>query len=169
MSGDLVRFLNRAVNDVLRLPEVQEKAMLFGMEALGIERAWLHGEAAAASTVTWMALNHPEKLIGVIYESSGGIRFKEGSVKAPLPPVGGRRQPAASSSAPALFSRWTVRLTPPFWSPPPLPYTLLHGHLFVSDVSLTQNSFSRITEFSLIIMLRPLGSESDRTTHEATA
>jgi tripartite-type tricarboxylate transporter receptor subunit TctC len=35
MSGDLVRFLNRAVNDVLRLPEVQEKAMLFGMEARG--------------------------------------------------------------------------------------------------------------------------------------
>jgi len=59
------------------------------MEALGIERAWLHGEAAAASTVTWMALNHPEKLIGVVYESSGGIRFKEGSVKPPLPPVGG--------------------------------------------------------------------------------
>jgi tripartite-type tricarboxylate transporter receptor subunit TctC len=35
MSGDVVKFLNRAVNDVLRLPEVQEKAMLFGMEARG--------------------------------------------------------------------------------------------------------------------------------------
>jgi tripartite-type tricarboxylate transporter receptor subunit TctC len=35
MSADLVRFLNRAVNEVLRLPEVQEKAMLFGMEARG--------------------------------------------------------------------------------------------------------------------------------------
>jgi tripartite-type tricarboxylate transporter receptor subunit TctC len=35
MPGDLVRFLNRAVNDVLRLPEVQEKAMLFGMEVRG--------------------------------------------------------------------------------------------------------------------------------------
>lgn len=35
MSGDLVRFLNRTVNDVLRLPEVQEMAMLFGMEARG--------------------------------------------------------------------------------------------------------------------------------------
>jgi tripartite-type tricarboxylate transporter receptor subunit TctC len=35
MSDDLVRFLNRTVNDVLRLPEVQEKAMLFGMEARG--------------------------------------------------------------------------------------------------------------------------------------
>jgi len=30
-----VKFLNRAVNDVLNLPEVKEKAMLNGMEARG--------------------------------------------------------------------------------------------------------------------------------------
>jgi putative tricarboxylic transport membrane protein len=30
-----VRLLNRAVNDVLQMPEVQEKAKLFGMEARG--------------------------------------------------------------------------------------------------------------------------------------
>jgi tripartite-type tricarboxylate transporter receptor subunit TctC len=35
MPDDIVRFLNRAVNDVLRLPDVQEKAMLFGMDARG--------------------------------------------------------------------------------------------------------------------------------------
>jgi tripartite-type tricarboxylate transporter receptor subunit TctC len=35
MPDDLVRLINRAVNEVLALPEVQEKAMLFGMEARG--------------------------------------------------------------------------------------------------------------------------------------
>jgi putative tricarboxylic transport membrane protein len=35
MPDDIVRFLNRTVNDVLRLPDVQEKAMLFGMDARG--------------------------------------------------------------------------------------------------------------------------------------
>src|SRR4029077_470978 len=35
MPGDIVRFLNRAVNEVLQMPEVQEKARMFGMEARG--------------------------------------------------------------------------------------------------------------------------------------
>jgi 2-hydroxy-6-oxonona-2,4-dienedioate hydrolase len=59
------------------------------MDAFGLDRVWLHGEAAAASTVTYLALNRPEKLKGIIYESSGGIRFKEGTVKPARPPVGG--------------------------------------------------------------------------------
>jgi tripartite-type tricarboxylate transporter receptor subunit TctC len=35
IPDDVVRLLNRAVNEVLKMPEVQEKAMLFGMEARG--------------------------------------------------------------------------------------------------------------------------------------
>lgn len=35
MPDDIVKFLNGAVNDVLNLPEVKEKAMLNGMEARG--------------------------------------------------------------------------------------------------------------------------------------
>ncbi len=35
MPDDIVRLLNRAVNEVLQMPEVQEKAKLFGMEARG--------------------------------------------------------------------------------------------------------------------------------------
>ena len=35
LPRDIVKFLNRAVNDVLNLPEVKEKAMLNGMEARG--------------------------------------------------------------------------------------------------------------------------------------
>src|SRR5499427_7061001 len=35
LPDDIVKFLNRAVNDVLNLPEVKEKAMLSGMDARG--------------------------------------------------------------------------------------------------------------------------------------
>jgi tripartite-type tricarboxylate transporter receptor subunit TctC len=35
MPDDVVRLLNRTVNEVLQMPEVQEKARLFGMEARG--------------------------------------------------------------------------------------------------------------------------------------
>jgi putative tricarboxylic transport membrane protein len=35
MPDEIVKFLNRAVNDVLNLPEVKEKAMLNGMEVRG--------------------------------------------------------------------------------------------------------------------------------------
>ena len=35
MPDDIVKILNRAVNDILNLPEVKEKAMLNGMEARG--------------------------------------------------------------------------------------------------------------------------------------
>jgi tripartite-type tricarboxylate transporter receptor subunit TctC len=35
MPDNVVKFLNRAVNDVLNLPEVKEKAMLNGMEVRG--------------------------------------------------------------------------------------------------------------------------------------
>jgi tripartite-type tricarboxylate transporter receptor subunit TctC len=42
MPDDVVRLLNRAVNDVLQMPEVQEKARLFGMEARGTTPEEMH-------------------------------------------------------------------------------------------------------------------------------
>lgn len=42
MPADVVLLLNRAVNDVLKLPEVQEKARLFGMEARGTTPEEMH-------------------------------------------------------------------------------------------------------------------------------
>ena len=35
LPDDVVRLLTRAINEVLKMPEVREKAMLFGMEARG--------------------------------------------------------------------------------------------------------------------------------------
>ena len=59
------------------------------MDTLGIEKAWVHGEAMSGNAVSWMARKHADRLKGVIFESGVGMKFKEGSVKPPLPPVGG--------------------------------------------------------------------------------
>jgi pimeloyl-ACP methyl ester carboxylesterase len=59
------------------------------MDTMGIDRAWVHGEAMSANAVTWLARKHADRLKGVIFESGVGMRFKEGSIKPPLPPVGG--------------------------------------------------------------------------------
>jgi pimeloyl-ACP methyl ester carboxylesterase len=63
------------------------------MDALGIDKAWLHGEAYSASAASWVARFHPERLKGVIYESGVGMHFKEGSVAPAAPPVGGISMP----------------------------------------------------------------------------
>jgi len=59
------------------------------MDTLGISRAWVHGEAMSANAVTWLARHHADRLKGVVFESGVGMTFKEGTVRPPLPPVGG--------------------------------------------------------------------------------
>lgn len=60
------------------------------LDTLGLEKVWLLGEGAGASVVTWVALRHPERLKGIIYEGGpAGISFKPGTVPPPPPPIGG--------------------------------------------------------------------------------
>lgn len=59
------------------------------LDALGVERAWVHGEAMSGNAVSWLARFHRDRLKGVIFESGAGVQFKEGSVRPALPPVGG--------------------------------------------------------------------------------
>ncbi len=47
IPDDIVRLLNRAINEVLQLPEVREKAMLFGMEARGTTPAEMQNRLKA--------------------------------------------------------------------------------------------------------------------------
>jgi len=42
------------------------------LDALGKERAWVLGEAAGSNTVNWLALHHPDRLQGAIFESTSG-------------------------------------------------------------------------------------------------
>jgi pimeloyl-ACP methyl ester carboxylesterase len=42
------------------------------LDALGVKKVWLLGEAAGANVVNWVALHHPERLSGVVFESTSG-------------------------------------------------------------------------------------------------
>jgi tripartite-type tricarboxylate transporter receptor subunit TctC len=55
MPGDVVRFLNRVVNDVLNLPEVKEKAMLNGMDVRGTTPEEMQ-ERMKADIAKWSAV-----------------------------------------------------------------------------------------------------------------
>jgi tripartite-type tricarboxylate transporter receptor subunit TctC len=55
MPDDIVRFLNRAVNDVLDLPEVKERARLFGMDARGTTPEEMQ-ERMKADIAKWSAV-----------------------------------------------------------------------------------------------------------------
>ena len=39
------------------------------MDAMNIDKAWVHGEAYSGSAVSWLARTQPERLKGVIFES----------------------------------------------------------------------------------------------------
>jgi tripartite-type tricarboxylate transporter receptor subunit TctC len=55
MPDDVVRFLNRAVNDVLNLPEIKERARLFGMDARGTTPEEMQ-ERMKADIAKWSAV-----------------------------------------------------------------------------------------------------------------
>ena len=59
------------------------------MDALGLDRVWIHGEAGGGSGITPLVMEHPERLKGIIFESGIAVNLKEGTYKPPLPPVGG--------------------------------------------------------------------------------
>ena len=60
------------------------------MDALGVERAWVHGNASGAVMVTWLALHRPERLKGIIYQATaGGVKLETGAPALPLTPPGG--------------------------------------------------------------------------------
>ena len=59
------------------------------MDSMGLDKVWLHGEAGGASAITPLVRFSPERLKGAIFESGIAMRFKEGSIAPPRPPVGG--------------------------------------------------------------------------------
>jgi pimeloyl-ACP methyl ester carboxylesterase len=59
------------------------------MDALALDKVWLHGEAGGGSGITPLVMTHPERLKGVIFESGIAVNLKKGTYAPPLPPVGG--------------------------------------------------------------------------------
>ena len=59
------------------------------LDAMGVDKAWVHGTASGGVVPTWLALHHPERLKGIIYQATtGGVRVETGIWAAP-PMVGG--------------------------------------------------------------------------------
>lgn len=60
------------------------------LDALGVERAWVHGNASGGVVPTWLALNRPDRLKGIIYEAStGNVQVQTGAPPPPPPTSAG--------------------------------------------------------------------------------
>jgi pimeloyl-ACP methyl ester carboxylesterase len=54
------------------------------MDTLGIERAHVEGEAIGGRVALWMGIHHPERVLRLVLNNTGGVNFKEGSVQQPV-------------------------------------------------------------------------------------
>ncbi|HEY7065036.1 MAG TPA: alpha/beta hydrolase [Chloroflexota bacterium] len=60
------------------------------LDALGVERAWVHGNASGGVVPTWLALNRPDRLKGIIYEATtGNVQVQTGAPPPPPPTSAG--------------------------------------------------------------------------------
>lgn len=47
------------------------------LDAIGVEKAWVHGTASGGVVPTWLAMHHPERLKGIIYQATtAGVDVK---------------------------------------------------------------------------------------------
>ncbi len=59
------------------------------LDALAVDKAWVHGTASGGVVPTWLALNNPERLKGIIYQATtGGVKVQTGLPDIP-PTAGG--------------------------------------------------------------------------------
>jgi pimeloyl-ACP methyl ester carboxylesterase len=77
------------------------------MDGMGIERAWVHGNASGGVIPTWLATNHPERLKGIIYEATtGNVQVK---IEGPPPP------PPTSAGGLTIAEQTLQLLKEPTW------------------------------------------------------
>ena len=77
------------------------------LDTLGIAKAHVEGEAIGGRVALWLAIHRPDRVVKLILNNTGGVSFKEGSVKA-QPESRGRYQTAASAAI-ETPTRETVR------------------------------------------------------------
>jgi 2-hydroxy-6-oxonona-2,4-dienedioate hydrolase len=70
--------------------EQEGEQVLDVLDAMGIEKAWVHGTASSGVIPTWLALRRPERVKGVVYQATtGGVRVQTNLPPAPPTLVGG--------------------------------------------------------------------------------
>jgi 2-hydroxy-6-oxonona-2,4-dienedioate hydrolase len=77
------------------------------LDSLRIAKAHVEGEAIGGRVALWLAIHRPDRVLKLILNNTGGVSFKEGSVKA-QPESRGRYQTAASAAI-ETPTRETVR------------------------------------------------------------
>jgi pimeloyl-ACP methyl ester carboxylesterase len=77
------------------------------LDAMGVDRAWVHGNASGGVVPTWLAVNCPDRLKGIIYEATtGGVAVK---TDGPPPP------PPTSASGLSIAEQTLQLLKDPTW------------------------------------------------------
>jgi pimeloyl-ACP methyl ester carboxylesterase len=54
------------------------------MDTLSIERAHIEGAAIGGRVALWMGIHHPERVLKLVLNNTGGVNFREGSVENPV-------------------------------------------------------------------------------------
>ena len=77
------------------------------MDTLGIERAYVEGEAIGGRVALWLGMHHPERVLKIVLNNTGGVRFKAGSVTQPVETQA--RYQTAANAAIERPTRETIR------------------------------------------------------------
>lgn len=77
------------------------------LDTLRIAKAHVEGEAIGGRVALWLAIHRPDRVLKLVLNNTGGVHFKEGSVKAQ--PESRERYQTAASAAVETPTRETVR------------------------------------------------------------
>ncbi len=88
----------------------ESEQVLDVMDAMGVGKAWVVGHGSGGAVLTWLALNHPERLKGLVYQSTvGNVKVKTSAPPPPPPTPGGKSFTEQTLEALANATRETVR------------------------------------------------------------
>jgi pimeloyl-ACP methyl ester carboxylesterase len=69
----------------------ESEQVLDVMDALGVASAWVVGHGSGGVVLTWLALNRPDRVKGLVYHTTiGGVKLNTGAPPPPPPTPGGR-------------------------------------------------------------------------------
>jgi pimeloyl-ACP methyl ester carboxylesterase len=77
------------------------------LDTMRIAKAHVEGEAIGGRVALWLAIHHPERVLKLVLNNTGGVQFKEGSVKAQVDTR--ERYQTAASAAIETPTKETVR------------------------------------------------------------
>lgn len=77
------------------------------LDAMGIEKAHVEGEAIGGRVAIWLGIHHPDRVAKLILNNTGGVRFRD--LEAAAPGVGQARYQTAANAALENPTRASIR------------------------------------------------------------